>query len=141
MQKFFIGRFRGIPVYKTSKIEWFSNNTKDVEEIYIFNGYVVYHNNVIANSDSNDHLTNFNEELFEELKEHFLEKSNNSTLEVKDTAETRPQVEESPVNETVEAPDRIVDSFMETWRDNIDNEIAVLKSSIAQMEDDLNAVG
>ena len=134
MQKFFIGRFRGIPVYKTSKIEWFSNNTKDVEEIYIFNGYVVYHNNVIANSDSNDHLTNFNEELFEELKEHFLEKSNNSTLEVKDTAETRPQVEESPVNKTVEAPDRIVDSFMETWRDNIDNEIAVLKSAIAQME-------
>ena len=58
-----------------------------------------------------------------------------------EAAETRPQEEEEPIHETVEAPDRIVDNFMSSWRDNIDNEIAMLKSSVAQMEDMTNAVG
>ena len=59
------------------------------------------------------------------------------------SAGTRPQEEKKPVNETVETAGDTssVDSFMETWRDNIDNEIAVLKCSVAQMEDMVNAVG
>jgi hypothetical protein len=59
------------------------------------------------------------------------------------SAETRSQEEGTLTNETVETAGGTfsVDEFMSSWRDNIDNEIAVLKSSVAQMEDMLNAVG
>ena len=84
----------------------------------------------------------FDEGLFNELRRKSWDDDRAQILaHVTGSAETRPQEEEIPTSESVEAPDRIVDSFMETWRDNIDNEIAVLKSSIAQMEDMLNAVG
>ena len=60
-----------------------------------------------------------------------------------EAAETRSQDEEEPTYETVETTGgtSAVDNFMNSWREKIDNEIAVLKSAVAQMEDMTNAVG
>ena len=127
----------------TDPFEW--ANMKDEglyeEKIYVYATNVYYKANLIA-SISGDTLLDFNEDLFNELRRKSWDNDRAQILaHVTGSAETRPQEEEIPTSESVEAPDRIVDSFMETWRDNIDNEIAVLKSSIAQMEDMINAIG
>ena len=103
----------------------------------------MYHDNLIALLDSYNQLTNFNEALFDKLKNKYSKSSQKEEVCVvkREVAERRPQEEEEPIYETVEAPNRIVDEFMNGWRDNIDNEIAILKSCIAQMEDMKNAVG
>ena len=139
-----MGNFKGLPVFiVTDPFEW--QNVKDnhsrEEKIYVYRTNVYYKEILIA-SISGDTLLDFNEDLFNELRRKSWDNDRAQILaHVTGSAETRPQEEEIPTSESVEAPDRIVDSFMETWRDNIDNEIAVLKSSIAQMEDMLNAVG
>ena len=139
-----MGNFKGLPVFMvTDPFEWENMKNEGLyeEKIYVYATNVYYKWNRIA-SISGDTLLDFNEGLFNELRRKSWDNDRAQILaHVTGSAETRPQEEEIPTSESVEAPDRIVDSFMETWRDNIDNEIAVLKSSIAQMEDDLNAVG
>ena len=139
-----MGNFKGLPVFMvTDPFEWANMKNEGLyeEKIYVYATNVYYKWNRIA-SISGDTLLDFNEDLFNELRRKSWDNDRAQILaHVTGSAETRPQKEEMPTSESVEAPDRIVDSFMETWRDNIDNEIAVLKSSIAQMEDDLNAVG
>ena len=139
-----MGNFKGLTVFMvTDPFEWANMKNEGLyeEKIYVYATNVYYKWNRIA-SISGDTLLDFNEGLFNELRRKSWDNDRAQILaHVTGSAETRPQEEEIPTSESVEAPDRIVDSFMETWRDNIDNEIAVLKSSIAQMEDDLNAVG
>ena len=132
-----MGNFKGLPVFMvTDPFEW--QNVKDnhfhEEKIYVYRTNVYYKQNLIA-AINGDTLLDFNEDLFNELRRKSWDNDRAQILaHVTGSAETRPQEEEIPTSESVEAPDRIVDSFMETWRDNIDNEIAVLKSAIAQME-------
>ena len=139
-----MGNFKGLPVFMvTDPFEWqnIKDNHSHEEKIYVYRTNVYYKENLIA-AINGDTLLDFNEDLFNELRRKSWDNDRAQMLaHITNSAETRPQEEEIPTSESVEAPDRIVDSFMETWRDNIDNEIAVLKSSIAQMEDDLNAVG
>ena len=145
MKKFPIGRFRGIPVYRVDKLDWFSSDNREAEEIYIINQEVIYHDNLIALLDSHNQLTNFNEALFDALKSKYLKGSEKEEVCVvrRENAETRSQEEEEPTYETVETTGgtSAVDNFMSSWREKIDNEIAVLKSAVAQMEDMTNAVG
>ena len=139
-----MGNFKGLPVFMiTDPFEWanIKDNHSHDEKIYVYRTNVYYKENLIA-AINGDILMDFDESLFNELRRKSWDDDRAQMLaHVTGFAETRPQEEETPTNETVEAPDRIVDSFMETWRDNIDNEIAVLKSSVARMEDVLNAVG
>ena len=145
MRRFLIGKFRGIPVYKVEKLDWLSSNNGEAEEIYVVNREVIYHNNLIALLDSYNQLTNFNEALFNKLKNKYSKSSQKEEVYTikREVAETRSQEEEEPTYETVETAGGIsaVDNFMSSWRDNIDNEIAMLKSCIVQMEDMTNAVG
>ena len=139
-----MGNFKGLPVFMvTDPFEW-ENIKMDhsyEEKIYVYRTNVYYKENLIA-AINGDTLLDFNEDLFNELRRKSWDNDRAQILaHVTGSAETRPQEEEIPTSETVEAPDRIVDNFMNGWRDNIDNEIAVLKSSVAQMEDVLNAVG
>lgn len=139
-----MGNFKGLPVFMvTDPFEW--QNVKDnyshEEKIYVYRTNVYYKENLIA-SISGDTLMDFDEDLFNELRRKSWDNDRAQMLaHVTGSAETRPQEESKSVKESVEAPDRIVDNFMETWENNIDNEIAVLKSSVAQMEDMINAVG
>ena len=145
MRRFLIGKFRGIPVYKVEKLDWLSSNNGEAEEIYVVNREVIYHDNLIALLDSYNQLTNFNEALFNKLKNKYSKSSQKEEVYTikREVAETRSQEEEEPTYETVETAGGIsaVDNFMSSWRDNIDNEIAMLKSCIVQMEDMTNAVG
>lgn len=143
MRRFLIGKFRGIPVYKVEKLDWLSNNNGEAEEIYVVNREVIYHDNLIALLDSYNQLTNFNEALFNKLKNEYSKSAQKEKVRAikSEAAERRPQEEKEPTHETVEAPDRIVDEFMNDWKEKIDNEIAMLKSAVAQMEDMTNAVG
>ena len=145
MKKFPIGRFRGIPVYRVDKLDWFSSDNREAEEIYIINQEVIYHDNLIALLDSHNQLTNFNEALFDALKDKYSKSVQKEKVRMvrAEAAETRSQDEEEPTYETVETTGgtSAVDNFMNSWREKIDNEIAVLKSAVAQMEDITNAVG
>lgn len=141
-----MGNFKGLPVFMvTVPFEW-ENIKMDhsyEEKIYVYRTNVYYKQNRIAAIDGNT-LINFNEDLFNELRRKSWDDSRAQMLaHVTGSAETRPQEEREPVKETVEAPDRIspVDNFMNGWRDNIDNEIAVLKSAVAQTEENTNAIG
>lgn len=127
-----MGNFKGIPVFMiTDSFEWqnIKDNHSHEEKIYVYMTNVYYKENLIAAIDG-DTLLDFKEDLFNELRNKSYD------------AETRPQEEEKPVSETVETPGgtSFVDEFMSSWRENIDNEIAVLKSCVAQMEESTNAV-
>ena len=139
-----MGNFKGLPVFMvTDLFEWASmkNEGSYEEKIYVYATNVYYKWNRIA-SISGDTLMDFDESLFNELRRKSWDSDRAQMLaHVTGSAETRPQEEKKPTSETVEAPDRIVDIFMETWQDSIDNEIAMLISSVAQMEDMINAVG
>ena len=139
-----MGNFKGLPVFMvTDPFEWANMKNEGLyeEKIYVYATNVYYKWNRIA-SISGDTLLDFDEGLFNELRRKSWDADRAQMLaHVTNSAETRPQEEETPTNETVEAPDRIVDSFMNSWREKIDNEIAVLKSAVAQMEDITNAVG
>ena len=132
-----MGNFKGLPVFMvTDPFEWANMKNEGLyeEKIYVYRTNVYYKENLIA-AINGDTLLDFNEDLFNELRRKSWDNDRAQILaHVTGSAETRPQEEEIPTSESVEAPDRIVDSFMETWRDNIDNEIAVLKSAVAQME-------
>ena len=133
-----MGTFRGIPVFRISYDAWRNVDTCDEEKIYVVEDNVYYHDTEIAKINSRGELTDFDEESFELLRKRWQRKRINEYIgeiigkEV--DAEVAHKVEEKPVKETVKTPDRIVDEFMATWCDNIDNEIAMLKNAVAQME-------
>ena len=139
-----MGNFKGLPVFMVNDpFEW--QNVKDnhshEEKIYVYRTNVYYKENLIA-SISGDTLLDFNEDLFNELRRKSWDDSRAQMLaHVTRSAEACPQEEKAPVNETVGTPDRIIDDFMANWKDNIDNEIAVLKEAVSAMEDEFNAVG
>lgn len=139
-----MGNFKGLPVFMVIiPLEWddVRMNHSYEEKIYVYKTNVYYKNNRIA-SINGDTLLDFDEDLFNELRRKSWGDDRAQMLaHVTGSAETRPQEEETLTNETVETAGGIVDNFMETWRDNIDNEIAMLKNNVAQMEDMLNAVG
>ena len=139
-----MGNFKGLPVFMvTDPFEW-ENIKMDhsyEEKIYVYRTNVYYKENLIA-AISGDTLMDFDEDLFNELRRKSWNDDRAQMLaHVTGSAGTRSQEEETSIHETVEAPDRIVDNFMNSWREKIDNEIAVLKSAVAQMEDITNAVG
>ena len=141
-----MGNFKGLPVFMvTDPFEWqnIKDNHSHEEKIYVYRTNVYYKANLIA-SISGDTLMDFNEDLFNELRRKSWDNDRAQILaHVTGSAETRPQEEEIPTSESVETTGGTssVDEFMSSWKNNIDNEIAVLKSSIAQMEDITNAIG
>ena len=141
-----MGNFKGLPVFMvTDPFEWqnIKDNHSHEEKIYVYRTNVYYKENLIA-AINGDTLLDFDEGLFNELRRKSWDDDRAQMLaHVTNSAETRPQEEEKSVKETVETTGGTssVDEFMSSWKNNIDNEIAVLKSSIAQMEDVLNAVG
>ena len=133
MYKFPMGKFRSIPVYKVSYEQWYNSDTQDVEEIYVVDDEVFYHDQRVGYLDSNKQLEDFNEGLFSDLRSRY-----NVTREVR--ADSAPQREEVLDEESVD-PGTAIDAFMNTWQDNIDNEIVRMKAEIAKMGVEFNAVG
>lgn len=137
-----MGNFRGLPVFMvTDPFEWenIKNNHSYDEKIYVYRTNVYYKENLIA-AINGDTLLDFNEDLFNELRRKSWDDDRAQMLaRVTKSAETRPQEEEKPVNEYSEPA--AADGFMAHWSEYIDNEIAMLKSSVAQLGEDLNAVG
>lgn len=138
-----IGKFKGLEVYGVSYNEW-QEMTTNTENLWVVDRKkVYYHDQMIAWLNSRNELQDFDEELFEYLRDKYSNKNKYVTREgtvVKEKADEEPQSASEIVNESVD-PAAAVDSFMNSWKSNIDNEIAVLKSSVAQMEDMINAVG
>ena len=136
-----MGNFRGLPVYLVNGYQELLNIDCDEEKMYVSGGKLTYHGTQLADVYDGQ-LFDFDEDKFNELRRKSWNEDEGRLLaKATGSAETRPQVERKPVKETVETPDRIVDEFLASWQDNIDNEIAVLKSAIAQMEENTNAVG
>ena len=134
-----MGNFKGLPVFMvTDPFEWANMKNEGLyeEKIYVYATNVYYKWYRIA-SISGDTLMDFDEELFNELRRKSWDDDRAQMLaHVTGSAETRPQEEETPTSESVETTGGTssVDEFMSSWKNNIDNEIAVLKSAIAQME-------
>lgn len=129
-----MGNFRGLPVYLVNGYQEVSNIDFNEEKMYVICGKLTYHGTQLADVYDGQ-LFDFDEDKFNELRrKRWGEDEGKLLAKATGSAETRPQEERKPVKETVETPDRIVNEFMATWRENIDNEIAVLKSAIAQME-------
>ena len=137
MYKIPMGKFRGIPVYKVSYEQWYNSPTQDVEEIYVVDDEVFYHDQRIGYLDSNKQLEDFNEGLFSDLKSRYIAKREGASMPVEEMV---PQGEETLDKESVD-PGTAVDAFMSTWQDNIDNEIVRMKAEIAEMGVDFDAVG
>ena len=138
-----MGNFRGLPVYLVNGYQEVLNIDYNEEKMYVISGKLTYHGTELADVYDGQ-LFDFDEDKFNELRRKGWSEDEGKLLaKATGSAETRPQEEREPVKETVEAPDRIspVDNFMNSWRDNIDNEIAVLKSAVAQMEENTNAIG
>lgn len=137
-----MGNFKGLPVFiVTDPFEWenIKNEGLYEEKIYVYATNVYYKWNRIA-AISGDTLMDFDEGLFNELRRKSWDDDRAQMLaHVTGSAETRPQEDKKPVNEYSEPA--AADEFMAHWSEYIDNEIAMLKSSVAQLEDDLHAVG
>lgn len=138
-----IGRFKGLEVYGVSYNEWQEMKT-DTENLWVVDGKkVYYHDQMIAWLNSRNELQDFDEELFEYLRDKYSKKNKYVTREgivVEEKADEGPQSASEIVNESVD-PAAAVDTFMSNWNSNIDNEIAILKNAVSAMEDEFNAVG
>ena len=136
-----MGNFRGLPVYLVNGYQEVSNIDFNEEKMYVISGKLTYHGTELADVYDGQ-LFDFDEDKFNELRRKGWSEDESKLLaKATGSAETRPQVEKKPDKEAVGTPDRIIDEFMATWKENIDNEIAVLKSAIAQMEENTNAIG
>lgn len=124
-----MGKFRGIPVYQVSYEQWYNASTQELEEIYVVDGEVYYHDERIGYLDNNKQLEDFDEYLFETLRNKYAKKKVSNV-----SAEVAPQREEKPVSETVEPV------AAEDWKTFADNEMAKLKAEMERMEAELNAV-
>ena len=134
-----IGKFRGLPVYLLQYSYEYQTIESNEEVLYVCENKLFYHGAVIGNVERNN-LTNFDEDTFNQLRAKDWNQSGAEVLgRVTGVAEACPQEEEKSEPETVETGDGIVDIFMASWRDNIDKEINILKCSIVQMGDILNA--
>ena len=137
-----MGNFKGLPVFMVNDpFEW--QNMKDnhsyEEKIYVYATNVYYKWNRIA-AISGDILMDFDEDLFNELRRKSWDDDRAKMLaHVTGSAETRPQEDKKPVNECSEPA--AADEFMAHWSEYIDNELAMLKSSVAQLGEDVYAVG
>lgn len=138
-----MGNFRGLPVFMiTDPFEWqnIKDNHSHEEKIYVYRTNVYYKENLIGVIDGNT-LMDFDEDLFNELRRKNWDDDRAQMLaHVTNSAETRPQEEEKSVYETVETAGGIVDDFMASWRDNIDKEIAAMKTQTNDIKSGLNAV-
>ena len=136
-KKFFertLGKFRGLPVYLLQYSYEYQAIESNEEKLYVFENNLFYHGAVIGNVEGSN-LTNFDEDTFNQLRAKGWYQDGAEALgRVTNVAETRPQEEETPVSETVETGDSIVDNFMASWRDNIDNEVAKLQAIVKNME-------
>lgn len=138
-----MGNFRGLPVFMVNDpFEWanMKNEGSYEEKIYVYATNVYYKWSRIA-AISGDTLMDFDEDLFNELRRKSWDDDSAQMLaRMNGSAETCSQEEETPVNEYSDSA-AAVDEFMATWNVYIDNEIAMLKSSVAQLGEDLHAVG
>ena len=145
-----MGNFRGLPVFMvTDPFEWemAKNTIAQEERIFVYRTNVYYKNNKIAAIDG-DILMDFDEDLFNELRrkswdDDGAERLANLTKSAEVAPQSAPKPEkknENPNEESVD-PAAAVDSFMNSWKNNIDNEIAILKNAVSAMEDEFNAVG
>ncbi len=150
MTKFKMGNFKGIPVYRVSYVDWRNEETRYIEEIYVVDNEVFYHDKSIAMVSGNQ-LVDFDEDLFVELRDKYARrrvdlerhyaKFNEVSAEVRSVEEEKPVTKEvKPVTESSE-PAAAVDSFMSNWETVIDYEITKMKKDIAEMEHSYNAVG
>lgn len=143
MIKYGMGKFKGIPVYKVSWEQWHDTNidTEFLEEIFVVQDEVYYHDVRIGYLNSSRQLEDFDEEEFEDLRVRYGKKKVNhyTTSNGKTYAEV-PSESVKADHETVD-PAAAVDAFMNTWQNNIDDEIVRMKAEIAEMGVEFNAVG
>ena len=137
-----MGNFKGLPVFMvTDPFEWanIKDNHSHDEKIYVYRTNVYYKENLIA-AINGDTLLDFNEDLFNELRRKSWDDDRAQMLaHVTGFAETRPQEDKKPVEECPEPA--AADEFMAHWSEYIDNELAMLKDSVAQLGEDVHAVG
>lgn len=136
-----MGNFKGLPVFMvTDQFEWATMKNEGLceEKIYVYATKVYYKWNKIA-SISGDILIDFDEDLFNELRRKSWNDDRAQMLaHVTGFAETRPQEDKKPVKECPEPA--AADEFMAHWNEYIDNELAMLKSSVARLGEDLHAI-
>ena len=130
-----IGNFRGMPVYRLSKVEWESMDTRTPNALFVVDDFVYFYDKIIGTLDLKGKLQNFDEGKFDELVKNVKNEKKEKPAEV------RPQVEENPESETVETGDGIVDEFMSSWRSNIDGEIEKMKKVSEELEKKYHEVG
>ena len=138
MIKYGMGKFKGIPVYKVSWEQWHDTNidTEFLEEIFVVQDEVYYHDVRIGYLNSSKQLEDFDEDEFEDLRVRYGKKKVNhyTTSNGKTYAEVP--------TETVKADaEALVDKDCRNWQVFADAEMAKLKAEIAKMEAELNAVG
>jgi hypothetical protein len=139
-----MGNFRGLPVYLVTQDMDVLYVDHSEEKMYVIEGKLTYHGTKLADVLGGQ-LFDFDEDKFNELRRKSWGEDESKLLaKITGVAETRPQEEEEPVLSDAEraaAQNDIAGQFMLEWRDNIDKEIAVLKSAVAEMEGSLDAVG
>lgn len=138
MIKYGMGKFKGIPVYKVSWEQWHDTNidTEFLEEIFVVQDEVYYHDVRIGYLNSSRQLEDFDEDEFEDLRVRYGKKKVNhyTTSNGKTYAEVP--------SETVKADtEALIDKDCRNWQTFADTEMAKLKAEIAKMEAELNAIG
>ena len=138
MIKYGMGKFKGIPVYKVSWEQWHDTNidTEFLEEIFVVQDEVFYHDVRIGYLNSSRQLEDFDEEEFEDLRLRYGKKKVNHY-----TTSSGMTYAEAP-SESVKADvEALVDKDCRNWETFADTEMAKLKAEIEKMEAELNAVG
>jgi hypothetical protein len=138
MIKYGMGKFKGIPVYKVSWEQWHDTNidTEFLEEIFVVQDEVYYHDVRIGYLNSSRQLEDFDEDEFEDLRVRYGKKKVNHYTT--SNGKTYAEVPTETVKADVEA---LVDKDCRNWQIFADAEMAKLKAEIAKMEAELNAVG
>ena len=143
-----IGKFRGYEVYRLSDEEWGDMDTRDLDRIFVVGRDVFFHDARVGTIDSWNQLHDFDERYFAEVEHEAQRRKEavkkitlspgtltftaenakwNTDVMVKAgmVAETEVPRTSKPVQGSVD-PAAAVDSFMNGWRNFIDNEIADL---------------
>lgn len=138
-----MGTFRGIPVYILQYSHEYQAIESNEEKMYVCEGRLFYHG-IKVGTVVGTSLKEFDEDIFNELRakgwyQDGAEMLGKVTATV--NAETRPQEEEKPEYEVPETGcgTSLVDDFMASWSDNIDNEVAKLQLSMREMEEEIRA--
>ena len=138
MIKYGMGKFKGIPVYKVSWEQWHDTNidTKFLEEIFVVQDEVYYHDVRIGYLNSSRQLEDFDEDEFEDLRVRYGKKKVNHY-----TTSNGKTYAEVPTETVKAAVDALVDKDCRNWQIFADAELAKLRAEIAKMEAELNAAG